>query len=270
MIKYFTIYGERCSGTNYLNNIINLNFDIEITWKYGWKHFYGFDDLSNSDDTLFICITRNPYDWMNSLYANPHHLCYDVRKNIQNFLNNIIFSFNDSNNNDESKEIMEDRNIYTSERYKNIFDLRHNKIKYLVETLPLLVKNYILIRYEDLLYNFEEQMNRFLFFNLPIKNNIIFPLNEKFDFKHGNVYDKKKYNFINNNIINKHKDFIKQFEIELKYYDFSNNEFEEQVEEEIFINNEAEKPLEEKNAINNEMETPLEEETVINNEELPI
>lgn len=34
MIKYFTIYGERCSGTNYLEQIIKLNFDVEVTWKY--------------------------------------------------------------------------------------------------------------------------------------------------------------------------------------------------------------------------------------------
>ncbi len=30
-IKNFTIYGERCSGTSYLEEIIKLNFNIEIT-----------------------------------------------------------------------------------------------------------------------------------------------------------------------------------------------------------------------------------------------
>lgn len=232
MIKYFTIYGERCSGTNYLENIINLNFDIEITWKYGWKHFYGFTDLSDNQDTLFICITRNPYDWMNSLYRNPHHLCYDIRENIQNFINNSIFSFDDNNNNtDESKEIIEDRNIYTGERYKNIFDLRHNKLKYLIETLPILVKNYILIRYEDLLDDFDYQMNRLLFFNLKIKDDITFPINEKKDFKHDGYYSKQNIVNIDRHTINNHKDFIKQFEIQLKYYDISNNEIETKTEE---------------------------------------
>jgi len=28
MFKKYTIYGERCSGTNYLENIININFDV--------------------------------------------------------------------------------------------------------------------------------------------------------------------------------------------------------------------------------------------------
>ena len=30
MLKKLTIYGERCSGTNYLENLINLNFDVNI------------------------------------------------------------------------------------------------------------------------------------------------------------------------------------------------------------------------------------------------
>ena len=42
MLRKYAIYGERCSGTNYLENIININFDVKITWEYGWKHFFGF------------------------------------------------------------------------------------------------------------------------------------------------------------------------------------------------------------------------------------
>lgn len=40
MICKYTIYGERSSGTNYLENLITLNFDVTLTWKYGWKHFF--------------------------------------------------------------------------------------------------------------------------------------------------------------------------------------------------------------------------------------
>jgi hypothetical protein len=45
MIKKFTIMGERCSGTNFLEQIILSNFHINITWEYGWKHFFGFYDF---------------------------------------------------------------------------------------------------------------------------------------------------------------------------------------------------------------------------------
>ena len=87
MLKKYTIYGERCSGTNYLENIININFDVNITWEYGWKHFFGFQDdlLKNSDDTLFICIVKNLPDWINSLYRQPHHLIDINCQSIHNF-----------------------------------------------------------------------------------------------------------------------------------------------------------------------------------------
>jgi len=73
-MKKVTIYGERCSGTNYLEELLLLNFDVETVWDYGWKHFFGFNDLTNSDDTLFIGIIRNLEDWINSLYREKHHL----------------------------------------------------------------------------------------------------------------------------------------------------------------------------------------------------
>ena len=45
VIKKVTIYGERCSGTNYLEELIVSNFDVKITWEYGWKHFFGFNNF---------------------------------------------------------------------------------------------------------------------------------------------------------------------------------------------------------------------------------
>jgi hypothetical protein len=173
MIDTVNIYGERCSGTTYLENLINLNFDTSVTWKYGWKHFFGFNNLDNSDDTLFICIVRNPYDWINSLYRDQHHLPRSFR-NIDNFLSDEFYSINQKEN---ISEIMGDRNIFTHERYKNIFEARHVKNQYLIDVLPTLVKNYILIRYEDLLEDFDNTMNKIKNTGLAIKNDIQFPLN---------------------------------------------------------------------------------------------
>jgi len=49
---------------------------------------------------------------------------------LDEFLNKEFWSFYDNEGNrDTSKEIMIDRNIYTGKRYKNIFELRHTKIK---------------------------------------------------------------------------------------------------------------------------------------------
>ena len=186
MLKKYTIYGERCSGTNYLENIININFDVNLSWEYGWKHFFGFQDdkLKNSDNTLFICIVRNLPDWINSFYREKHHLPLRYKNNmseeekIDEFLNKEFWSFHDNKNNrDTSKELMEDRNIYTGERYKNIFELRHTKIKWMLEDLQIKIKNCIFIKYEDLINNFEETLFKIKDKGLEVKKNINFPLN---------------------------------------------------------------------------------------------
>jgi hypothetical protein len=52
MLNKVTIYGERCSGTNYLEQLLIKNFDVEVVWTYGWKHFFGFTDLNNSNEAI--------------------------------------------------------------------------------------------------------------------------------------------------------------------------------------------------------------------------
>lgn len=224
MITKFTIYGERCSGTNYLEDLMNINFDINITWEFGWKHFFGFNNLINNNDTLFICIVKDLVPWLNSFYRNMHHLPlkYDnIPKNIKikKFLNDEIFSFNDNNRNrDISKEIMQDRNIYTNERYKNIYELRHTKLKYMIDDLPNHVNNYILIKYEDLINNFDETMFKLYNKGLKIKTNIKFPLNTTNykGYKNKKFIENNNYN-ISNKLALTNPNLNKTYEIKLKY-----------------------------------------------------
>ena len=191
MINKFTIYGERCSGTNYLENLIKKNFDVEITWKFGWKHFFGFqnESLKNSDNTLFICIVRDLKKWINSLYKEKWHIAKQTTDSVYSFLNKQFYSHNYTTDRWEhqksfvygvtktNSEIIEDRNIYTKKRYRSIFELRHTKIKFMIEDLPNKVKNYIFIKYEDLLNNFNNIMIKIKNKGLNIKKNIQFPLN---------------------------------------------------------------------------------------------
>jgi len=203
-MKKVTIYGERCSGTNYLEELLLLNFDVEIVWDYGFKHFFGFNDyLTNSDDTLFIGIIRNLEDWINSLYREKHHLPTHLTENIDTFLTNTFYSLDYSGN-----EIMSDRNIDTGERYKNIYELRLVKNKYLIEKMPKLVKNYCLITYDDLVDNFLDVMNKLKNCNLKVKDNINFPLNVNYYKKNRNELFKKK-----ENIISKEKIIIENEEL---------------------------------------------------------
>ena len=96
MVKYFTVMGERCSGTNFLENAIAENFELELIWHYGFKHFFGFYDYSkknpiikNDDDVLFIGIVREPISWINSFNNTKHHIPEQNRENIFNALENI-------------------------------------------------------------------------------------------------------------------------------------------------------------------------------------
>ena len=227
MLKKYTIYGERCSGTNYLENIININFDAHLTWEYGHKHFFGFQDdaLKNSDDTLFICIVRNLPDWINSFFRQKHHLpllykeklSYEEKLDV--FLNKEFWSFDDHNGNrDTTKEIMEDRNIYTGKRYKNIYELRHTKLKWMLEDLPNKVKNYIFIRYEDLINDFDKTLLKIKDKGLEVKKNINFPLNTD-NYKNNNKKKfKRKKNNISNEFILNNPNLITFYEKKIYYY----------------------------------------------------
>jgi len=147
MVSRFTIYGERCSGTSYLEELIKENFELSITWDYGFKHFFGFHEFTNDDNenaTLFIGIIRDPIDWLNSFYSSPHHLPEQLTK-LNNFLFSEFYSI------DNKGEVMkEDLNYITRKKYKNVFELRNYKNFYLINNMPKKVKNYVLIKYESL------------------------------------------------------------------------------------------------------------------------
>jgi hypothetical protein len=206
-ITKIIIYGERCSGTNFLEKAILENFNVEISWEQGSKHFFCFNDYNkrNFDDTLYIGIVRDPIYWINSFSKELHHVPEINRKNLKNFLFNEFYSVNDEIesapklqtilfNNIPQKVykysvMLEDLNYITNKKYKNIFELRKLKNDYLMNIMPDKVKNYILINYESLLNNYEETLEL-------IKNK--FSLIQKYpNFKKIKTYKKSDtYNFV--------------------------------------------------------------------------
>jgi hypothetical protein len=100
---------------------------------------------------------------------------------LDEFLNKEFCSINDNVYRNNFKtydaEIMVDRNMYTGERYKNIFELRHTKIKWMLEDLLNKVKNCVFIKYEDLINDFEKTLLEIKDKGLKVKKNINFPLN---------------------------------------------------------------------------------------------
>jgi hypothetical protein len=156
VIKNFSIYGERHSGTNFLESTIRDKFNLPITWDFGWKHFFGFtpiDKLYHAKNTLFIGIVRNPYDWIKSMFIIPHNLPRENKANIEHFTRNIWYSIDYNDN-----EIMQDRDYTTNNRYDNIFCMRSSKLKFLYNTMPRIVSNYLLIRFEDLITDLDTHL----------------------------------------------------------------------------------------------------------------
>jgi hypothetical protein len=208
-ITKFAIFGERCSGTNFLEKSMKSNFNVSLINDFGSKHFFCFNDYSNKnyDDTLFIGIIRNPIYWLNSFSKELYHVPEINKKNLINFLFNEFYSICDQIDvpigiidgnivfNNKSMYIQKndinklDLNYLTNNKYKNIFELRKIKNDYLMNVMPKLVKNYILINYEDLLYNYDNVLD-----NIYIKFSLI-KLNNKY-IKINKYKKSDKYNFI--------------------------------------------------------------------------
>lgn len=156
IINKYTIYGERHSGTKLIQKIFAANTHLELTWEYGWKHWIGFCDkqtIINANDTLFVCLVRNPYDWILSFFREPHHVPKENRESINNFLTKQWYSVYDAIF--DTTEILDDRNFLTNKRYSNIFDMRKHKIYYMRQLLPQICSNMILLSYETLTTNTE-------------------------------------------------------------------------------------------------------------------
>lgn len=165
-ILNFTIYGERCSGTIFLEEAIASNFNLPVMWYYDWKHFFGSYDFdadkkegdangtgAPADNTLFIGIVRNPVRWLHSFSKRKQCLPSGIQT-LGNFFQREFYSVNE-----KGEVIAEDVHLTTKERFKNIFELRKVKNDFLINVMPTKVQNYIFITYEDLLYKYVDTLN---------------------------------------------------------------------------------------------------------------
>jgi len=157
----FEILGERCSGTNFLEECLTNNFNIKYEPIHGHKHFFCYNnyDKTSTDNILFIGIIRNPIYWLNSFSKELHHVSPENKKNLYSFLFSKFYSIHDQECNGLNCPVnLRDLNYKNNKFYKNIFELRQVKNDYLLNVVPKKVKNYILINYEDLLFNFDNTM----------------------------------------------------------------------------------------------------------------
>lgn len=217
-LKTYFICGERCSGTNFINSLINSNFPgLTPTLEYGHKHFLRWFEISpgaesvrsmnygpkqiyleDSDDCLFVFVVRDVYDWLRSFYLMPHYVHNNlkdasfIRKTWK--LQTII-----------DIGTIDNFNPFKGKPFKNVMDLRaHKSRNYMF--ISNLVENYLLVRYEEVAKNPEGFLD-FLSKFFSVDKSRIF--NAVTNYKGaGRPYVRKKYfpfsqqelNFVNQNV----------------------------------------------------------------------
>jgi hypothetical protein len=153
-LQTYNIKGERCSGTNYLQKLIEINLGVpykdDIGWKHGWCGYFNKNEKLLKS-FLTIIIFRNPFDWLRSLYLIPHHIkgtkdsiWEDPKPTFSEFIRS------------ESIETIEIEHSLLLSRHpfyltnpKNILELRKWKIEYFLNLKNVLPHTYYL-KYEDL------------------------------------------------------------------------------------------------------------------------
>lgn len=152
----FTIYGERCTGTNFIRKLVVDNFELDMVQLpdpiFGWKHFFGHEHnmsaIKSSMDCVIISIVRNPIDTLMSFWRNPHHQHPDRLVDLKTFLTGEFYSVYSKT---ALNEHWLDNNFEDgARRFKNIFEMRAVKGRFLFSTIPTLTSNCVFMRHEDL------------------------------------------------------------------------------------------------------------------------
>lgn len=192
--KNFTIVGERCSGTNWLQSILenNFTFKFQPNEKYGlkngadrWKHFWGFPNsdkiFKESNDRIHFLIVRDPYHWIHSMYKRKPHIEHNLLPFREWLKSEFYSTYKDGKT---FKEIVSLKDKYEggifidrkadNKRFKNIFELREYKSRYMLEKIPSLIDDFYFIRYENLINRTGEVLLDIKEkFNLKLKSPII-------------------------------------------------------------------------------------------------
>jgi len=128
MINSIKIYGERNSGTIYLEKLLNANINhVKIhSGRYdggtGWKHGFPKIHYFKPKQTLFIFIIRDVESWLKSMFKQPYH--YHIRKDIYNFINRPLLIKENRLDHDVNRTVFE-RGKILDIRYRKIIAYQH-------------------------------------------------------------------------------------------------------------------------------------------------
>ncbi|MGB0661008.1 MAG: hypothetical protein ACPGNV_12640 [Mangrovicoccus sp.] len=153
----FQVFGERCSGTSYVERLIAKNTPLSATRRYGWKH--GFPTmLAIPSSVLVVGVVRHAIDWTLSLYSRPWHSKKQLQKqDYSGFIRTPWHSYVDrmdyfhgSSADDLGQPLLLDRHPITGTAFANILDMRQAKLASLLawrrRGVALMLVRYELVR----------------------------------------------------------------------------------------------------------------------------
>jgi len=159
MITQVKIIGERVSGTCFLDNLVTKNTPLTVNPDFGHKHF--FQDIESikrkkTDHILFIYITRDIIEWLQSFMQSTYHSSEPIRscKDFSEFIKYEWSCIYDETfgikplNKLYKKEMMNERDPETKKRFQNVIKMRTSKIQHSL-LIGGLVENFVHVRYED-------------------------------------------------------------------------------------------------------------------------
>ena len=153
---HLQIFGERCSGTNYVAQLLRRNlFGVRLTDPFGWKHGWPDRVLDTADHCLFVIVHRDPFAWAQSLHRQPWHAAPSLRQlPFSEFLRtpwwccwgqDMEISPTDPR---LGTEMMHERDPATGERFANVMQLRTAKLRAWL-SIEARVRHCVVVRYED-------------------------------------------------------------------------------------------------------------------------
>lgn len=159
------ILGERCSGTNVVEQWIRQNLRSSIVYPLGFKHFPDLNAcLHRGFNEPLIIVTRNPVDWLVSFYRKPWHVPEHIANlSFSEFIRVPWYSVFDEaagvNASDPcyNQKIAADLDPITGLCFQNVVEMRNAKnrvFKQMCESLT----HVTFVRLEDLKSNQNETM----------------------------------------------------------------------------------------------------------------
>lgn len=160
------VVGERVSGTCFIQSLIAQNTRLRPVSPYGHKHFYqdiGKLRREENDDTLFVFISRDLVEWLNSFKNNTFHAEASIRncKDMSSFLRmewKCVFDKTSGTSESSSQygtEMLCERNPSDGKRFRNVVQMRNSKMWHFLGVQEH-VQNYLHVRYEDVRDNPEK------------------------------------------------------------------------------------------------------------------